>query len=331
MYLLNPVTGAHISLPLLRHDRLRSGKYDGGSVLLSASPDYNDDDCHVVIVTDFSDTPQVAWCNVRSGGRRWKFISKDSRFINKPKSAAYIGGNLYVLDSVNSVHVFHDLITNTTTTWCEDDDAPHPNPTVRSFHFSPEMLLSTPYDERSFHHVLELNGEPIVILRHCWYKDLVTVKVYKLVGGSSSSSSSCWEEVKSLEGCAVFLGNHNSMSVALNNNDNKMLKGNHIYYLDYDPHHTSGGVYNLEHRKLVQRFGSFGFYRVNFCYWFSPMPWDIRKHLKKKKDKVWKWDSMQPKETIDEPTLVTLCKNRFQALSLTDDDDDDDDEEEDGE
>ncbi|CAN1191382.1 hypothetical protein LINPERHAP2_LOCUS41025 [Linum perenne] len=126
---------------------------------------------------------------------------------------------------------------------CEDDDDPHPNPTVRLFQFSPDMQ-SSPYGAgHTFYHFLELKGEPIVVLWHC-YKDLVTVQVYKLLEGSSSSS--CWEEVKSLEGYTLFLATHHSFCV-----DDQIAKSNHIYYLC----DAEGSVYHFEEQKIVQNFG----------------------------------------------------------------------------
>ncbi|CAN0864998.1 hypothetical protein LINGRAHAP2_LOCUS9103 [Linum grandiflorum] len=118
--------------------------------------------------------------------------------------------------------------------------------------------------------------------------------VNKLVRQSSSSDYR-WEEVTSLDGYAVFLGTHQSLCVPVSNNNNKMMvKGNHIYCVAYSCGHcdrnVSGrdhwrshagdcGVYSLEHRKFVEHFQC----REKFhdYIWFSPMPWDVRKHLKR--------------------------------------------------
>ncbi|CAN1184333.1 hypothetical protein LINPERHAP2_LOCUS36913 [Linum perenne] len=288
IFIVNPVTRASIVLPPLLYDQF---KYlDRGYTVLSSSPD--DDDCYIIIITIYCGTPQVAWCKVNGG--LWKFTPKDFRIGLLPECHAYFGDKLYLVDSDNYLHIISNLINST-------EAAP---PTVKSFLFSSAMECPYNTDEEceqwSFHHVLELKGEPVVILRYC-YKDSVTVKVYKLVllvpASSLSCSDYCWEEVKSLDGYAVFLGTHQSMCVALKNIDNKMVKGNHIYYLNFscshcdffDEHYDTEpwwyysrdcGVYSLEHRKLVER--SRGRDRYRDYVWFSPMPWDIRKHIEEK-------------------------------------------------
>ncbi|CAN1297441.1 hypothetical protein LINPERPRIM_LOCUS23453 [Linum perenne] len=301
--LLNPVTGAYISLPPLLHDQFKFGY---GYTVLSSSPDY-DDDCHVIILTGWHNTPQVAWCKVRGGC--WKFASKDFELFEVVECATYFGGKLYVADRANYVHVFSNLLT--------EETHPPPSFTVRSFLFSSAML--SPYrrinygDDWTFYDLFELNGELIVILRHCDCGS-ITVQVYKLALVQASSDHS-WEEVKSLDGYAVFLGTHQSLCVALQNDE--IVKRNHIYYLNYscghcdfhnehwDQHYwvlysRDCGIYSLEHRKVVEHS------RRNMFHdyvWFSPMPWDIRKHMKRRQ-------------------TGPSASNKFQALSLLDDSDD---------
>ncbi|CAN1138403.1 hypothetical protein LINPERHAP2_LOCUS10661 [Linum perenne] len=250
---------------------------------------------------------QVAWCKVRGGC--WKFASKDFELFEVVECATYFGGKLYVADRANYVHVFSNLLT--------EETHPPPSFTVRSFLFSSAML--SPYrrinygDDWTFYDLFELNGELIVILRHCDCGS-ITVQVYKLALVQASSDHS-WEEVKSLDGYAVFLGTHQSLCVALQNDE--IVKRNHIYYLNYscghcdfhnehwDQHYwvlysRDCGIYSLEHRKVVEHS------RRNMFHdyvWFSPMPWDIRKHMKRRQ-------------------TGPSASNKFQALSLLDDSDD---------
>ncbi|CAN1138370.1 hypothetical protein LINPERPRIM_LOCUS23441 [Linum perenne] len=314
--LLNPVTGASITLPPL--DQFRSIKLESGYTVLSSSPDY-DDDCHVIILVHCYDTPQVAWCKVRGGC--WKFTSKDFKLFNIVECATYFGGKLYVVDRADYVHVLSNLLSEETTS--------PPSFTVRSFFFSSAMrspYLGEEYypgERWTFYDLFELNGELIVILRHC-YRGLVSLfRVYKLAL-LPASSDHCWEEVKSLDGYAVFLGTHQSLCVALRNDE--IVKRNHIYYLNYSCghcdfhtehrdqeywfHHSRDcGVYSLEHRMVVEHS------RRNLYQdyvWFSPMPWDIRKQVKKR----------QTGPSASSNTTNTLCDRRFQTLSLLDDSDD---------
>ncbi|CAN1297433.1 L-type lectin-domain containing receptor kinase IX.1, partial [Linum perenne] len=278
--LLNPVTGAYISLPPLLHDQF---KFRYSYTVLSSSPDY-DDDCHVILTRGdsgvLSSSPQVAWCKVRGGC--WKFTSNDFKLFNIVECATYFGGKLYVVDRENYVHVFSNLLINTT-----DETPPF---TVRSFLFSSAMLYPYLGEEEYNPHgrwtnLFELNGELIVILRHFNFSS-IAIQVYKLALVQASSDHS-WEEVKSLDGYAVFLGTHQSLCVAMQNDE--IVKGNHVYYLNYSCGHchfvkeywdnninnwflcsSDCGVYSLEHRKVVEHTSSRNLYHD--YVWFSPMP-----------------------------------------------------------
>ncbi|CAN0865004.1 hypothetical protein LINGRAHAP2_LOCUS9106 [Linum grandiflorum] len=295
IYLLNPVTGASIPLPPLNefnfeHEDVGRGRGIGPycCILLSSSPN-DDDDCHVIVLDGFDASKKVAWCKLRGG--HWEFGSEDSDCFDIVVSATYFRDKLYIVDCLHCVHVLSNLINATDRTALS----------VRSYPFSFAMLWPYPdaefrYQRRNFDNLLELNGELIIVLRHC-YKGEVRFQVYKLVLRSSSSDYR-WEEVTSLDGYAVFLGTHQSLCVPVSNNDNNkmMVKGNHIYYVtDSCGHcdrtavfngwhsHPSGdcGVYSLEHQKLVEQSSC----RKKFhdYVWFSPMPWDIRKHSKRSK------------------------------------------------
>ncbi|CAN0864672.1 hypothetical protein LINGRAHAP2_LOCUS9014 [Linum grandiflorum] len=309
IYVVNPVTEASIPLhPLLPYQfkfrNLCSGQY----TVLSSSPE--DDDCHIILVTWSLDstTPSVAWCKVRGRGRHWEFFSikteRDSDSAHVVECATYFGDKLYVLDRENYVHVFSNLINST------DQDGTSTTPSVTSYPFSSAML--TPYlrtdvlypYSSTFYHSFELEGQLIVVLRHCNACNYdVVVQVYKLTSDYS------WEEVKSLDGYAVFLGTHQSLCVAINNNnDDTMVKGDHIYYIDFscghcdfDLDHWDGeywyqhgrdcGVYSLRDRKLVEQYRSSQSFEplevdqekktvelssrklFSNYIWFSPMPW----------------------------------------------------------
>ncbi|CAN0864668.1 hypothetical protein LINGRAHAP2_LOCUS9013 [Linum grandiflorum] len=308
IYVVNPVTGASIPLPPLLPDQFEFGDLCvGHCTVLSSSPE--DDDFHVILVTwsSGSTTPSVAWCNIRGGGGDWKTFTTrsgtNSYDYHIVECATYFGGDLYIVERDNYVHVFCNMINST-------------DPSVRSYPFSSAML--TPYlgtdlypYSKSLHHTFELDGELIVVLRHCYsFNYDVVVQVYKLTSDYS------WEEVKSLEGYAVFLGTHQSLCVAINNNDDTMVKGNHIYYIDFScghcdfefeegdgdfwyNHSVDYGVYSLRDQKLVEHYRGHDplgsstdeektielSSRELFSnhIWFSPIPWDIHKHLNKQK------------------------------------------------
>ncbi|CAN0864666.1 Putative F-box protein At2g33190 [Linum grandiflorum] len=324
IYLLNPVTRVSIPLPHLLPHRFEFGNLGlGHYTTLSSSPD--DDDCHVIMVTWSwcTNKPIVAWCKVRGGGH-WRFFTRtgtdsdssfdtDSDSFHSIECATYFGDKLYVLDRDNYVHVFCNMINST------DQEGTSTTPGVMSYSYPFSSAMLTPYLRTdvvypyswTFYHSFELEGQLIVVLRHCNACNYdVAVQVYRLTSDYS------WEEVKSLEGYAVFLGTHQSLCVAINNNDDTMVKGNHIYYIDFScghcdfefeegdgdfwyNHSVDYGVYSLRDQKLVEHYRGHDplgsstdeektielSSRELFSnhIWFSPIPWDIHKHLNKQK------------------------------------------------
>ncbi|CAN0880097.1 hypothetical protein LINGRAHAP2_LOCUS13462 [Linum grandiflorum] len=330
IFLLNPITGASIRIPPLSY----CGDFKS-YVMLSSSPDKHQD-CHLFVVSSWT-TPQLAWCNVSGGG--WKYCRKDSKLFDVIVwSACYIGGTLYVVDK-QSVHVFDNLINVTE----EDEVDLHP---PRSFPLP--VLANIPSSSWKCYHATELNCQLIIVVR-CPYVKSLNFKVYKLVSTTNGQdASNCWTEVRSLDGHAVFLGTHQCFCLPVAGN-NGMIRGDHIYYLksscgqceikcvhyfykDHFEFWSSNSrdcvVFNLQDRKLVEHFR---LPRNNYYEdytWFLPMPWDIHKHLNKKKKKCDEIDDNGFKlccsskvtghNRSPQQLASTPCHKSFGALSLDD-------------
>ncbi|CAI0459447.1 unnamed protein product, partial [Linum tenue] len=210
-----------------------------------------------------------------------------------------------------------------------DSAAAAASPVVRAFSFSEAMISCCSddsdsdsyynYDEyhvrerMACYHLFQLDGELHVVCREYYHQ------VYKLVvvtpaaneGGSSSSSSSkyYWEEVRSLNGCAVFIGGHQSFclpaAASTTMVGNGADRGNRIYFAlgccgRTRRQRRSGcggwnGVFHLANRRFERSDLQCCTSDEKSCssfFWFLPMPWDIsklhRKHHDRRKKKAWK-------------------------------------------
>ncbi|CAN0892705.1 hypothetical protein LINGRAHAP2_LOCUS17711 [Linum grandiflorum] len=295
IYLLNPITGASIHLP-----PLDCKGYEPGNriimfkvVVLSSSPD--DHDCRVICLfrIPHKNSP-IAWCKLRGGCWKFSTRSNDFMFFISVVSACYIGGKLCVVDDdekcVNVIDNFINVMDNHEVV----------DPRVRSFPLS--SIVPPPDDDEIEFHPMELNGQLILVRPD----HVRAFRVYKLVEEDDPCSNSYWEEVRSLDGHAMFLGTHQSFCVPVNKNNETMIRGDHVYYLGnncgqcelrychpedrYDRNEFEDrgfcGVFNLADGKLVEHSrlptNSYQDYT-----WLLPMPWDIHKHLKNfKKEKM---------------------------------------------
>ncbi|CAN0892707.1 hypothetical protein LINGRAHAP2_LOCUS17713 [Linum grandiflorum] len=297
IYLLNPITGASIHLPPLECEGYESGNHIiiFKVVVLSSSPD--DHDCRVIVLFNtLHENPRIACCKVRGGC--WKFITRGNNFMFyiSVESACYIGGKLYVVDDDEKcVNVIDNLINV-----MDDDEVVEP--IARLFPLS--SVVPPPDDDEIEFHPMELNGQLILVVRP---HHVQAFRVYKLLEEEDPCSNSCWEEIRSLDGHATFLGTHQSFCVPVNKNNETMIRVDHVYYLGNNcgqcelrychsclyKHRRREfgdrgfcGVFNLVDGKLVEHSrlpkNSYQDYT-----WFLPMPWDIHKHLKNfKKEKM---------------------------------------------
>ncbi|CAN0880019.1 hypothetical protein LINGRAHAP2_LOCUS13418 [Linum grandiflorum] len=283
IFLLNPITGASIPLPPLLQHTSWTPVYD--LTVLTCSPEKRDD-CHLIVLSNSSDTRQLAWCKVNGGC--WKFSSNKPELFNDLSYACYIGGKLYAVEwnmSAGSVLVFDNLINGT-----EDDDdevVVVPPPTVVSIPFS------TIRDSMC---AMELNSQLILVLvpEYLADHDAVKFEVYKLERDNINLSNH-WKQLKSLDGHAMFLRIHQSFCFPVKYD--RMIKAEHIYYLnnscgqcsmetnfDDSPLSLEFGIFNFENQQLVQH-SRLGSHHIQDYVWFLPMPWDIHKSFDKKKMK----------------------------------------------
>ncbi|CAN0916799.1 hypothetical protein LINGRAHAP2_LOCUS29906 [Linum grandiflorum] len=287
IFVFNPITGASILLPPLptKLPPQRYGPSDNiAHAILSSSPEKHKD-CHVILfVSPPFCSSTISWCKV-SGGSWNEWIDC---IPGKIKSACYIGAKLYVL-SRDYVNVIVNVIENLL-----DDEvvATRPPHMVTLIPF-PRDAVPHNYTWPTLFHVTELNRQLIVVHK---YENLVTV--YKLV-----ATSNCWKEVRSLDGHALFLGAHQCFCVPVKNNNNGIIKADHIYYLNnscghcewrhtpwnfhrsHVPEWGACGIFSLEDQQLVARShlppGMANMADVANNYedytWLVPMPWDIHK------------------------------------------------------
>ncbi|CAN0902787.1 hypothetical protein LINGRAHAP2_LOCUS22191 [Linum grandiflorum] len=193
VHLFNPITGAALALtPLSNFAATEISK-----VILSCSPE-DDEECCVFIL--FHSAPQLACCKPGGG---WVFPTSANLLFESLDDAAYSSGKLYVVDNHHGHHRRYVHILDRPTTTAA---------TISSVKFSPIMMSSHSAESMKFRHVsFDLNGQLLILIRHL-EREIVTFRVYRLLDTTSSSSNNHhWEEVKSFEGYALFLGQHESL------------------------------------------------------------------------------------------------------------------------
>ncbi|CAL1407929.1 unnamed protein product [Linum trigynum] len=216
LYLLNPFTGASIPLPPLKPKYACVRK-----AIISSSPD--DDDCHVFTLST-RQKDLLAWCKVgrSGGGGGWAFppencLAKRLRG-NIPLDVSYSNGNLY-LAVEEALWVVHDILKPSSAAI---------GPIVKAFPFSRYMKsfearnCCRPY----LCHLDGGRGQVRVVLPDCngdYYGDHLGFRVFRLVVDEGKGldrvvdfdcgeGDDYWEQVWSLDGHALFIGAHQSLS-----------------------------------------------------------------------------------------------------------------------
>ncbi|CAN0879608.1 hypothetical protein LINGRAHAP2_LOCUS13164, partial [Linum grandiflorum] len=260
MHLLNPITNVSISLPdhppflanalSSRHDVL-------ARAVLSCSPDNAAMDCYVILLLTWS--PYLTWCKVSGDDQEydsdsWKFL-ESSLFETRPRDIAYFGETLYVRDFTN-VYAIHDLIDNVASSFGKE-------PSVTSVSLSSLPCHST---DNRYHLAPDLDGQLLII----GYVKRTSLRVHKLVIGK-------WEEVKRLDGYAVFLGSHQGFSLRVASRNG--VEPNRIYFLGI--HGYECVVVSLENRTSERLVDPDKYDTLVRSFWFLPMPWRSMKSPKR--------------------------------------------------
>ncbi|CAL1407834.1 unnamed protein product [Linum trigynum] len=311
LHLLNPITRASIALPTLRptlHDFHETSFNCQPSdfivrAVISSSPDDHRKNCFVFVIFSRCINPRLAWCKVDPRGLlAWNFTSSIPRDVDIC-DAAFFGNKLHVL-SDDSVYILDG-----------------PTAAVRKLPFSSAMSSLVYCDDEgdayinTFLHLAHLNGHLLVILRNFaqdeYHYNHVTFHVFRLAlqgrdGGGEVveyciTSDYDWEEARSLEGHALFLGySHESICLPAPSSSwgDRIYFAYSFYYGHYDPsygddfgpinwHRNDCGVFNLVDRK-VECFARRNGHNQNY-FWFFPMPWNICEHTKHQATNAENW------------------------------------------